>query len=316
MYKISVNDDVRVNSRGNSVITIGNFDGIHAGHMQLIDKMNIVAQNNSLKRILITFEPLPLEYFADIRHEDRFSRLSLLRDKYLILRNQSKSDASYVDELVILHFNSKIANLSYADFIESFLIRELNCSHIVIGHDFKFGKGGIGNIENLSEFGLNVSVLPPYYVDKKRVSSSLIRQYANDNQLTMVKKYLGRNLHYTSRVIHGNHLGRKFGVPTINLCLGRNKPALWGIYVAYVYIDGVRYNAVASIGKNPTVSILDVYKLEAHLLGVDLNLYGKVATVEILHFLREERKFDGLDILFEQIYKDLANTRLYFSQGN
>lgn len=122
-------------------------------------------------------------------------------------------------------------------------------------------------------------------------------------------------MHYTSRVIHGNHLGRKYGVPTINLCLGKNKPAVWGIYVAYVYIDGIRYNAIASIGKNPTISDLDGYKLEAHLFDIDLNLYGKVATVEILEFLREELKFDNLELLFKQIYTDLDNARQYFIKG-
>ena len=221
----------------------------------------------------------------------------------------------YVDELIVIHFNSNIAKLSPKEFIQSILQEQLNTVKVVIGHDFRFGVGGAGSIDDLQKYGLDVEMVPPYCIDNKRVSSSLIREYASINDLKSVSKYLGRNLHYTSRVIHGNHLGRKFGVPTINLSLGHNKPALWGIYVAHVYIDGVRYQAVASIGKNPTVSKLDNYKLEAHLFDTDLDLYGKVATIEILAFLRNELKFNDLDLLFEQIHIDIKNSKLYFSQG-
>lgn len=312
MFRVLVDNKSEKNNKEKlkSIVTIGNFDGIHAGHMQLIYKMNQLAIEYSLKRILITFEPLPLEYFADIKQIGRLTRLCLLRDKFLFLKNNN-----YIDELVILHFNDKIASLSADEFIENTLIKSLNASHLVIGHDFKFGRNGSGNIDNLNKYSFNITVVQPYYMDNKRVSSSLIREYAGLNDLDLVKKYLGHNLNYTSRVVHGNHLGRKFGVPTINLCLGRNKPALWGIYIAYVYIDSVRYNAVASIGKNPTVSNLDVYKLEAHLLDIDLDLYGKIATIEIVAFLREERKFNDLDSLFKQIYLDLDQARSYFSQG-
>lgn len=311
MFRILVNKQAIFGAGIRSVVTIGSFDGIHKGHMQLIYRMNEIARLKSLKRVLITFEPLPSEYFANINHEERLSRLSLLRDKLLILKNLAKP---YVDELVILRFTPNTACLSSNQFIEKILINELNTAHLVVGHDFKFGKNGNGNIQHLRHHGFELDEIPPFYIENNRVSSSLIRHHAQLNELGLVKKYLGRNLHYTSKVIHGNHLGRKYGVPTINLCLGRNKPALWGIYVAYVYIDGIRYNAVASIGKNPTVSDLEIYKLEAHLLDVDLDLYGKVATVEILEFLREERKFDGLKSLFKQIYMDLDRTRLYFTK--
>ncbi|MFN8769803.1 MAG: riboflavin biosynthesis protein RibF [Neisseriaceae bacterium] len=311
MFRFLISPKEKIEKVRNSVVTVGSFDGMHKGHMQLLYQMNKLADDKGLKRILITFEPLPPEYFADLNYNERLARLSLLRDKLLILEN---SKNAYIDELVILRFNIETASLSANQFIEDVLINQLNAEDLVIGHDFKFGKNGSGNIDNLRQYGLNISVVPPFYIDEQRVSSSLIRNYAKLNELQLVKKYLGHNLHYTSRVIYGNQLGRKFGVPTINLCLGKNRPALWGIYVAYVYIDGIRYNAVASIGKNPTVSDLEVYKLEAHLLDVDLNLYGKVARVEILEFLREEHKFDDLDSLFKQIYVDLDNTRLYFTK--
>ena len=290
-----------------AVATIGNFDGLHPGHLELLSKLTQIATNNNYRRIIITFEPLPLEYFADIKFERRLTRLSLLRDKVIILQQQNLAD-----ELVILRFNTNLANMSPKDFIQQVLQQQLGVKHVVVGHDFKFGKNGSGNIDDFTAQGINSTITPPYYIENERVSSSLIRHYATSNDLKMVAKYLGRNLHYTSHVIYGNQLGRKFGVPTINLGLNHNRPALWGIYTALVHIEERTYNSVASIGKNPTVSTQDIYKLEAHLLDQDLDLYGKIATVEILSFLREERKFDDMDSLVKQIYQDLQDARNYF----
>ncbi len=308
MYKILLNPDIV--SLDSAVVTIGNFDGLHLGHLELFKTLNIVAKKYNYKRVAITFEPLPLEHFSDIKKEERLSRLSLLRDKFLLLK---KNDL--IDELVVLHFNSRIANLSPKAFIKEVLLNKLNTSHVVIGHDFKFGKNGGGKINDFVKLGLEITLVEPFCINTERISSSIIRNLATKNDLTLIRNYLGHNLQYTSRVIHGKKLGRKLGVPTINLSLGRNKPALWGIYTAYIYIDNKRYNAVASIGKNPTVSDLDTYKLEGHLLDVDLDLYGKIATIEILGFIRDELKFNDIDSLIRQMQKDLQQARAYFKEN-
>ncbi|MCE2706392.1 MAG: riboflavin biosynthesis protein RibF [Proteobacteria bacterium] len=305
MYRIIINQ--RSDAKEKSIVTIGNFDGMHLGHMQLFTKLNKIANIQNLRRIVVTFEPLPLEYFADCKKEQRLARLGLLRDKYLFLKN-----LGFIDELVIIRFNASLCDLSPSQFTQQVLIKELKVTHVVIGHDFRFGKNATGGKEDLLRHNIDVTTVEPYYIENNRVSSSIVRQFAMDNNLHSLKQYLGRNIHYTSRVVHGNHLGRKFGVPTINLCVGHNRPALWGIYIAYVYIDGIRYNSVASIGKNPTISDMNIYKLEAHLLDVDLDLYGKIATVEILEFLRLEQKFSDLNTLFVQIHRDLDNSREFF----
>ncbi len=308
MYKILLNPDtVNLDS---AVVTVGNFDGLHLGHIELFKELNNVAKKYNYKRVAITFEPLPLEHFSDIKKEERLSRLSLLRDKFLLLKKNN-----LIDELIVLHFNSQIANLSPKAFIKEILLNKLNTSHVVIGHDFKFGKNGMGKINDFIKLGLEITLVEPFCINTERISSSIIRNLASKNDLTFIRNYLGHNLQYTSRVIHGKKLGRKLGVPTINLSLGRNKPALWGIYTAYIYIDNKRYNAVASIGKNPTVSDLDTYKLEGHLLDVDLDLYGKIATIEILGFIREELKFNDIDSLIRQMQKDLQQARAYFKEN-
>ncbi len=313
MYKIQLtfNETHKQNNTKQSVVTIGNYDGCHLGHMQLISQVNDTANKKNLKRILVTFEPLPQEFFIEKKQGIRRSRLGLIRDKCNLLYNNGNP---LVDEIIILRFTENLAIYTPELFIKDILINKLNMTDVIIGHDFKFGINGSGNYLDFIQYGIEVKIIEPYYIDTHRVSSSLIRTYANENNLPMVYRYLGRNLCYTSRVVHGNHLGRKYGVPTINLCLGRNRPALCGIYAAYVYINNVRYNAVASIGRNPTIDDSNIYKLEAHLLDIDLDLYGFVATVEILSFLRPEMKFDNLELLFKQIYADLDNTRLFFTK--
>lgn len=309
MFRIKLNKNTK--QQPLSIATIGNFDGLHLGHLQLFKQLNIIAKQYNYRRIAITFEPLPLEYFFDKKQEPRLSRLSLLRDKFNFLQEHD-----LVDELVVLRFNENLANLQPKNFINDLLKNNLGVVHVAVGHDFKFGKNRAGVIDDFITHGLNVYDMPPFYVNEHRVSSSLIRSFANNNLLHDVYKFLGHNIRYTSRVVYGKQLGRKFNVPTINLSIGLNRPALWGIYIAYVYIDGKRYNSVASIGRNPTVSTTQGYKLEAHLLGVDLDLYGKIATIEILQFMREELKFDDLDSLFKQIHNDLQMARDYFRDNN
>ncbi|TXH56960.1 MAG: riboflavin biosynthesis protein RibF [Bacteroidia bacterium] len=318
MFKIKINNKNYINGIDidGSIVTIGNFDGIHLGHLALFKELDNLANyyrqlGKCYKKIVVSFEPLPIEYFFDQSGKERLTRLSLLRDKYLILK-----ELGYIDEFIILRFNAKLQKMEAVDFINEILINNLRARHVVIGHDFRFAKNASGSKDDLLKLGLQVSVLTPILVDGMRVSSSLIRSYAVNNRFDLVGMYLGRNLQYTSRVIYGNQLGRKFGVPTINLCLGKNRPSLWGIFFVYVYIDGIKYNAVASTGKNPTISDSDIYKLEAHLLGIDMNLYGKIATIEFLQFLRPEKKFDNLDILFKQIHQDLADARVFFDKLN
>ena len=303
MYRIIINKS----QSEESVVTIGNFDGLHLGHRQLFESLNEVALKNNYRRIAITFEPLPLEYFHDQTHQLCLHRLCMLRDKFYLLTKDN-----LIDELIILHFNASVANLTPLEFIDRILKQKLNVRHAIVGHDFKFGKGGVGTVDDFAKSGINNTIIEPFMLNGQRISSSLIREIAGKNELELVKQYLGRNLHYTARVIHGNKMGRKYGVPTINLALGRNRPVVHGIYIARVYIEQIAYDAVASIGKNPTTNDLDVYKMEAHLLGVDLDLYGKIATVEILKHLRNERKFDDLDSLFAQIHQDMTDARNYF----
>ncbi len=307
MFKILLNNKFFENS----VVSIGNFDGLHLGHKNLLQELTVVSKKENLTRILITFEPTPQEFFHTNSNKKHLGRISLLRDKFFILKRED-----LVDQIIVFKFNKCFSSLSPKYFIENILIKELKTKHVVVGKNWRFGRNAEGTYEDLLKYNIEVSLKDKLIIDNKIVSSSNIRQAAEINNFEIIQKYLGGNLHFTSKVVHGHKMARKFGVPTINFNLGKKKLAFWGIYAAYVYIENIRYKAVAGIGKNPTTNNFEIYKLEAHLLDVDLDLYGKIARVEILYFIREEKKFDSLDELFKTIHKDIECAREYFRSLN
>lgn len=309
MFRIKLNNNLYLEEKTKVIATIGNFDGVHEGHKKLLRQLDSKAKSFNAWRVVITFDVLPREYFADKTNTLRLPRIGLLRDKIKVLK-----ETNLVDEVVILHFNNHLAKLSSLDFIDNVLKDKLNVSHMLVGYDFRFGNKASGNINDLINAGIDCEEFSEMRYDNVRISSSLIRELASEQNLSIIKKYLGHNISYTSRVVYGNQIGRKYGVPTINLELRKIRPVLWGIYVGFVYIDGHRYNGVVSIGKNPTVGEGKMYKVEAHLLDVDLNLYGKIASVEILYYLRPELKFTDLDTLFNQIHQDMQDARNFFAQ--
>lgn len=308
MYRIQLS--TKPKEREQKIIaTIGKFDGLHLGHTELLGQLSQQARLNKSWRMLITFDVLPHEYFADKNGVLRASRIGLLRDKIAILQQ-----SGLVDEVVILHFSEHMAKLKAQDFIDEILRNKLEISEMIVGHDFRFGYMAKGTISDLSSSGIKTSEFAELKHNKMRVSSSLIRKLASEQKIDLIRSYLGRNIRYTSRIVKGNQLARKWNFPTINLNLYKICPVLWGIYTSYVYIEGKRYLGVTNIGKNPTVSEGKVYKIETHLLDVDLDLYGKIATVEILHYLRPELKFEALEPLFKQMYKDLDDARAFFAK--
>lgn len=307
MYRIKLTSN-QIKSNQHIIATIGNFDGVHNGHKQLLAQLSNEAKSINAWRILITFDVLPREYFSDKSDTLRLPRIGLLRDKVEIVRK-----SGLVDEIVILHFSKHLAHLPATEFANNILKDKLSISHMIVGHDFRFGSGAHGDINDLRNAGIHCVEFAELKHNQVRISSSLIRELASEQSLKIIRDYLGHNISFTSRVVYGNQLGRQYGVPTINLNLRRIRPVLWGIYTGFVYIEGNRYNGVISIGKNPTVSDGKVYKVEAHLLDVDLNLYGKIATVEILHYLRPELKFTDIDTLFTQIHKDMQDARDFFA---
>ncbi|MDP2573932.1 bifunctional riboflavin kinase/FAD synthetase [Vibrio penaeicida] len=288
------------------VLTIGNFDGVHLGHQQVLKQVSQQAQNMGLPTMVMTFEPQPMEFFARNKAPARLTRL---RDKIVQL---NKLD---IRRLLCVNFNANFSSMSAEGFIRDLLVAQLDVKFLVVGDDFCFGKGRKGNFEMLKsageELGFEVVSTQSFKMDQLRVSSTAIREALATDDFSHAEKMLGRPYSINGRVSHGRKLGRTIGFPTANIPLKRCVSPVSGVYVVEVNgIDGSVYGGVANIGQRPTVDGIR-QQLEVHLFDFNSNLYGKQLEVSLLHKLRDEIKFDSLDALTAQIELDAEAARVW-----
>ncbi|WP_047045624.1 bifunctional riboflavin kinase/FAD synthetase [Vibrio mexicanus] len=291
------------------VLTIGNFDGVHLGHQQVLNQVSEQAKLLGLPSVVMTFEPQPLELFA---RDKAPARLARLRDKYVQL---GKLD---IDRLLCVNFNRHFADLTAEAFISELLVEKLGVKFLVIGDDFCFGKGRKGNFEMLKQagekFGFEVVSTQSFCLQQLRVSSTAIRQALAADKLDEAASMLGREYSISGRVSHGRKLGRTIGFPTANIPLKRCVSPVSGVYV--VKAQGIGEQAiggVANIGQRPTVNGVR-QQLEVHLFDFKGNLYGKQLEVSLLHKLREEIKFESFEALKQQIELDAEAARVWLRQ--
>jgi len=290
------------------VATIGNFDGIHLGHQAVIGQLAEEAAQLGLPSTLITFEPQPMEYFQPHRIPARLTRF---REKVVALRRFA------VDRVLSLAFNEQLASMTADEFIQRILVDGLGVRYLVVGDDFRFGKGREGDFHTLQrageQYGFKVVNMHTFTVDGERVSSTRIRQALQQANMAMSERLLGRDYRMSGRVVHGEKLGRELGYPTANIFLHRKASPLQGIFVVEVYgIEGEPWLGAASLGTRPTVDGKKVL-LEVYLLDFDRDIYGQHIQVSFLHKLRDEEKFDSLEALKAKIAEDVRRTRDYFS---
>jgi riboflavin kinase/FMN adenylyltransferase len=291
------------------VATIGNFDGLHLGHQNIINQVKAVASNMSLPTAVVVFEPQPVEFFAPDRAPRRLARL---RDKVIQMQQTG------IDYLICLNFNRQLANMSAADFVSQILLERMRVHHLVIGDDFRFGHDRKGDFEYLlqrgRQDGFEVENTHTLMIDNQRVSSTRIRQCLADNDLVAARHLLGRPYSLSGKVAHGRKLGQELGFPTINLRMGRWPIAAHGIFAVLVKgLDNRVLRGVASIGTRPTVKGVGTI-LEVHILNFSEQIYGRCVEIELLHKLRDEWKFDSLEALTEQIHRDIDDARAFFNQ--
>lgn len=293
------------------VVTIGAFDGIHLGHQKLLRRLNKLAEEfPDVKRTLVTFEPLPHEFFLK---EKAPERIMSLKEKLIFLEQ-----SNLVDEVIIMPFTSKLSEQSPEGFIQDFLVNDLNIKGIVIGDDFRFGAKAAGSFEDLLEsatrFDFKVVKEDYYFIGGVRVSSTLIRDALKATNFNQAELYLGRPFEITSRVVYGNQLARKLGTATINLPLKRIKPLFTGVYnvKARLCSSGEQFNGVANIGYRPTVNGVKP-NLEVHLHDVNRHLYGETFKIEFLSKIRDEKRFENIEALKTQILADAEASRDYFN---
>jgi riboflavin kinase/FMN adenylyltransferase len=293
------------------VVTIGNFDGVHLGHQQLIQRVIEEAKKRRVPSVVITFEPHPFEFFE--KGEHKIPRITRLREKFRALEECG------IDYVLILPFNQKLASLSASDFVASILYQQLGPVHIIIGDDFKFGHKRLGDFALLNEMGkmlgFSVASMPTLLIDGERVSSTRVRQALMAGDHVTAKNLLGHSYTMLGRVRPGDQLGRKLGFPTANIFLHRRLTPVRGIYTVYMHgIASHPLPGVANVGTRPTVDGTRTL-LEVHLLDFDQDIYGRYIKVEFCEKLRDEVRFDTLALLQEQIEKDVVLARARFMKN-
>lgn len=289
-----------------TIATVGNFDGLHLGHQEIIRYVTEQAQHNNLESVLVSFEPSPKEYFMG---ENAPARIYSLRDRFTITRTLG------IHHFVCLRFNATLANLQASDFVKNILVDSLNIKKIVVGDDFRFGSDRQGNIRLLREIGPTLG----FEVEDKntialadtRVSSSLVRQHLAAGEFDQVQTLLGRPYEISGRVFHGDKKGRTIGFPTANISLNRRVPPIRGVFVVSAGNGNCLWQGVANVGHRPTVKgVRD--QLEVHLFNCAEDLYRQRLTVKFLARLRDEQKFSSLDALKHQISLDVQQAKQYF----
>lgn len=292
-----------------SVVTIGNFDGVHLGHQQVINTLADEGKRLGLPIAVLLFEPQPREFFFP---ETAPTRLTRLREKLTQLARLP------VDLAVLLRFNQSVADLPAELFVRRILVDRLNVKFLVVGDDFRFGRHRAGDFAHLVEagekYGFRVRDTESVRVGNRRVSSTLIRDALAGDRLDVAEQMLGRPYSMCGRVIPGEQRGRRLGFPTANIAVARKTSPISGVFAVTMQGFGELHRpGVANIGFRPTVQGSRHLLLEVHLFDFDQDLYGRRLEVCFHQKLRDERKFSGLSELRAQIERDAEAARAYLS---
>ncbi|MEZ5598061.1 MAG: bifunctional riboflavin kinase/FAD synthetase [Pseudomonadales bacterium] len=299
--------NIKPHHRG-SVVTIGNFDGVHHGHRLLIAHLVAKGRELGAPTMLITFEPLPREY---LQGQQVPARLTRFREKARLLEEIG------IDFLLCFPFNQRTRQQPAEWVCEGFLHDLLAVRYVVVGDDFRFGEGRRGNYDMLKaagdRLGYDVSHIGTLTFDHERVSSTRIREALAQGDLVHAEKLLGRPYAITGRVVYGRQLGRQLGVPTANIRLQRYRAALVGVFA--VTVEGLSrpLQGIANIGVRPTVNGKEPM-LEVHLFDFEGDVYGQLLKVTFRHKIRDERAFESIGALERQIKQDILDARDWFAR--
>lgn len=295
IVKINSNNE----SRFQTALALGNFDGVHIGHQKLIRTMIENASKSGFRPAMMIFENHTKSFIFE--SGPRLLNSNSQKNKFL--------DYLGVKTLYTMKFDDTIMKLSPRDFVKEILFEKLNCRSITVGPDYRFGHKAHGNVEGLlelsREFGIATEIVQPVYHENILVSSTQIRELITAGEIQKANSLLGRPFGITGEVIHGKGLGRKMGFPTANI-----KPSdkyvipKMGIYRSNTVIDGKVYPSATNVGINPTFNEIDL-KIENHVIGFDQQLYGKEIEICFLEYIRPEQKFESIDALISRMQEDI-----------
>lgn len=291
-----------------AVITIGTFDGVHAGHRKIIGALREEAARIGGESVLISFDPHPRKIVAPDRN---LQLINTLEEKLYLLSQTG------IDHTVVVPFTEAFSGLTAEQYISDFLYRKFRPRSVIIGYDHHFGKGRTGNFALLEaeapRYGYRLIEIPPHVLNEIAVSSTKIRNALLESRVKTANALLGYPFFFEGRVVQGDQLGRTLGYPTANLdYTDADKIRLGhGVYAVEAVVAGQKRAAMLSIGNRPTLSGSGE-KVEVHLLDFDRVIYGEILQVTVHRFLRAQERYASLDELVAQIRKDEAETRNFF----
>ena len=283
----------------NSVIAIGNFDGLHLGHQKIIYEAKTKAKKKNLPFGVMTFEPVPVMFFSKNRKDHRINSLQQKKTQLKKLK---------LDFLIIIKFNKKFSSLNAEEFIERIIHKKTKCKYLYVSKNFKFGHKRQGNIQTLKKFEKKFKykniITKPYKKNNKTISSTFIRKKIRAGEINLVNKLLRRKWCIEGKVIRGSKRGRKIGFPTCNMNLNGYVVPKLGVYAVKINGKDLNKRGIANIGLRPTFNGQNIL-LETNIFGINKNLYNKVINVSFKKFIRKEKKFKNFENLKKQIRLDI-----------
>lgn len=286
----------------NPVVTIGSFDGVHKGHVQVIESLKKVAQMLHGDSVIVSFEPHPREILYP--QEKRPGMLTTLEEKAEILRGHG------IDHLVILPFSRSLAELGYKDFVRHILVDKIGLKGLVVGYDHRFGKNREGTFDKLKELARHYQFYleqeEVYEENRINVSSTKIRNALQIGDINRVNEFLGYTYTISGKVVTGDKIGRTMGFPTANIQLKDDRKLLpaAGVYAVKVIVGQQEYKGMLNIGVRPTVSSSGVVRIEVNIFDFNADLYGAEIQLALIARIRGERKFNDINELQQQLIQD------------
>jgi len=292
----------------NTVITVGTFDGLHKGHLRILEKLIEKSKEVNGTNVLLTFEPHPRSVLSSFE----LKILTTIDEKKEILEKAG------IENLIVQNFNMEFSQMTSEQFIKKILIDDIGISHIIVGHDHKFGKDRLGDEEKLRELGkqlnFGVTTVTAEKINDEIISSTKIRNALLEGHVDNAALLLGRNYSFSGYVVKGAQRGRTLGFPTANIqpdsvykALPRN-----GVYAVYCKCADDYFSGVMNIGYRPTFENKNEIIIEVHLLDFDKDIYGEKLTVELMEYIRDEKKFASKDELIYQIEADKRTVQEIF----
>ena len=293
----------------NPVVTIGIFDGVHLGHIKILERLKKIASRTGGETVVVTLWPHPRLVLGNSRYEIHL--LSTLDEKIGLI------EKSGIDYMIILPFTRDFANISYDEFIRNYLVDGIKAKSIIVGYNHHFGKNRKGGFEQLKDnadkFGFSVERQTPVIIENKTVSSSVIRQLIMDGDVVLANKLLGYHYTVKGKVIEGKRIGKQLGFPTANIDVnGENKLIPFtGVYAVKAEIENNWHNGMLNIGVRPTIEEqVHSFTIEVHILDFSKDIYGKDIRLQFVERIRDEKKFKNADELIEQLKRDRIETNL------